>query len=537
MPRLASDPAADSVTGATPRPRSQPRHHRRSKLDIATLLGLAGVAAYLVALTTDGTTRGYQSLVSVDTIGIIRGSHVALGCLSHHVFSGCGVVSRRTTSVLPYPLLQYLVVIPAIKLGMSDRSILHALSRVNAVAFVATMVFLAAVGRRLRRPGWGTLLVVFCVSGPLAYYAVTGLGEMPALLFATLFVGAVLTGRPVLAGVILAIACLGKETFAPFLFALGVICGRRPEDRWLPRATVLVALICGASAGVTLDAAFNVFRFGSPLNQAYLNPLYRTPGLRYPTSFSAAIWLSPNAGLLFFWPVAVLLIVVGVGVPLRRMGTSAEDLRRWLPAAALLVVIAGYTVSLGFWWAPFGWIAWGPRLVLPLIPAFVLAALHVGGQDARRALGKVVVSQIGIAVLILIAVAGVLPQVGAVWNFTLADNRLFTLDQRCPKSIATFNVTTDPPLYYRCLENAAWRRHSLILPAAARPGGVIPRLGQLSAALAVAALLLAARRRFYHAGTPPGRELGLNKNPLRSSRHGSRSSSEGPHRYRPIQIW
>src|SRR5262249_19753358 len=82
--------------------------------------------------------------------------------------------------------------------------------------------------------------------------------------------------------------------------------------------------------------------------------------------------------------VAVILagvLVLGLATLARR----PRDIRRWAPPVAVAAVTAAFTGLLASWWSTFGWIAWGPRLTLPLLPALVVAAGRAGPQPAGPA--------------------------------------------------------------------------------------------------------------------------------------------------------
>ena len=100
----------------------------------------------------------------------------------------------------------------------------------------------------------------------------------------------------------------------------------------------------------------------------------------------------------------------------RRPGRQPRVVRAWLPPLVVAAVTALWTGALASWWSTFGWIAWGPRLTLPLIPALVVAAVRTArsGLDAGLSwlLGATWRAVVVGAVLVVLAVG----QVGVVWN-------------------------------------------------------------------------------------------------------------------------
>jgi hypothetical protein len=474
-----------------------PAHARRRPARWAAVAATTGLAVYAAALLIGARHVGFTSS---DTAHLVLGTRVALGCIRRGVWTRCAYPDNsapfahlgRASTVRQFALLQYLPAAVLVKSGLSDSRVIAALRALNSVAFIATAGLVGAAGRRALGRGWGYLLMAVIVVGPLAFYSVASFSEMLAACMATLAVVAALWRRPVLLGVSMAVACIGKETFAPFLVVLACVVGRDDADGLLPPARVVLPAVGGAAVGIAADAAFNIFRFGTPLNRTYLDPTFVVPGTRLKASFSLAMWLSPNAGLLWFWPLATLLLVAVL------VGSIALIVRRRLPARSLLPVAATVAVTAAFTWglgsfvAPFGWVAWGPRLLLPLIPAILLAAVVGAPRQATAGIGRMVGTWGGVAAFCLLLVASAVTQVGAVWNFQAAERQLYTPDRVCaePGVIVQF----DPVHYYRCIQDVAWRTGRLVLPTAGRPAQPAEEVAVIAVAIGGIGLALLGRR-------------------------------------------
>ncbi len=105
--------------------------------------------------------------------------------------------------------------------------------------------------------------------------------------------------------------------------------------------------------------AFNLSRYGDPLNTGYL-----------PNETFSAIWwqgiagqlLSPGRGLLLYSPIFLLSLV---GIP--------AFLRRCRPEAILaLAIILIHLLLYGKWFMWHGGFAWGPRFMIPTLPFWAL---------------------------------------------------------------------------------------------------------------------------------------------------------------------
>ncbi len=168
----------------------------------------------------------------------------------------------------------------------------------------------------------------------------------------------------------------------------------------------------GLFAGVVLASLFNIVRFGSVLNTNYLEPELRTPGLIRPLEYAFALIVSPNGGIVPYWPAASALLLAACLLPLAFR--SGAHLDMW-PALVLIGVMAALTLGFASWWDIFG-NGYGPRLTLPWVLPLVLAALVAYG----RALGDLTLRLLRPTWrLLLVSAAALLlalPHVGHLWK-------------------------------------------------------------------------------------------------------------------------
>lgn len=403
----------------------------------------------MLLLGGPGMSRGF--LNTGDTNNLVAESRVLMDCVNQHVFRACRFDATLGRSrVGPYPLLQYLPAVAMRGLGLRSSQVLRGLAWLNFGAFVATLGMLGSIAARARQRLWGPLLLVLATSGPLWFYATTGFGEMLAGALVLAMVLACLHRRPVLIGGLALVACLGKETLPPFVLALGLFAGRRDEDGWLPPRRVLVPLVIGVLGGTALSLGFNVFRYGTVRNVRYLQPQFRVAGAGRVSRNILALLAAPGGGLALYWPAMALLLVglVTVGVIALRGGRPVLAGR----VAALLAVLAAYTIGLAQWWAPLGWIAWGPRLFVPLIPALAVVTVHIGGRELAALLCRTLVHPVAFVAIVAVSLIGAFPEVGAAWSPGPAVTVLRTPDNVCP----TFGAPGSD-LYWRCFDRRAWR--------------------------------------------------------------------------------
>ena len=94
-----------------------------------------------------------------------------------------------------------------------------------------------------------------------------------------------------------------------------------------------------------------------------------------------------------------------------------------------------------------------------------MAAFHVGGARLAGVIRAGLRTVPGLVAAAAVCVAALVPEAGAVWNWPAGNLREIATDRTCPRLLVT--IQTDRSLYYRCTRNAAWRFHSMVLPATA----------------------------------------------------------------------
>ncbi|MFN8040662.1 MAG: hypothetical protein U0Q07_15720 [Acidimicrobiales bacterium] len=422
---------------------------------------------------------GRHDLYTQDTTAIIDGANRSLACVREGVFRACRYHPETSaTDVNPYPLLQYLPATALAALGASDDLNRNVLIWGNAAAIALLVGIVVERGRRLGGVRLAVAAAVAMLTGMLLPYAGQSFGE-PLVMLAVVVVCRLAVARRATPWLLpaAALATTGKETMFPVvvLFAAGfALLGaeRGPEAAIVVRRKA-VWVLGGVGLGVAANLAFNVFRFGGTTNVQYL--LEARPGPAAAVVNTVSLLVAPNGGLLWFWWTAVaalVVVVVAVLAPRLVAGPAADDPvdRRRLRLGALAVA-AGFgvgLVSLGFWWGPFGWYSWGPRLLLPFVPAVVLAAVELLG---RRPAGEPLPRGWVLAGAATTAVAVVLlvPALGEVWApeswnvhqvATVAERPACgTVDLRGPEGYGPF---------HECLMAMAWRTSAMPLVESVR---------------------------------------------------------------------
>lgn len=273
-------------------------------------------------------------------------------------------VGLPAISILPYALARPV----ARSLGGSRGEILSqaAVSVTIPLITAALVVALYLLARRLRASTRSSLLVAIgSVAGTFVLpYSKDFLSEPLTALCMVLAIERALARRPGAAGAALAYALLTRPQVLAFAPVLLFVLWRRDGIAALRRAAVPLAL------GVAAMGAWNVARFGSPLDFGYRGEGFTTPFL----TGASGLLGSPTKSVLLFAPIVAL-------VPIALMRLARRDRSAAMMIAANLGITFALTAT---WWSWAGGWSWGPRLLIPgLAPAFACIAPWLDQRAGR----------------------------------------------------------------------------------------------------------------------------------------------------------
>lgn len=377
----------------------------------------------------------FRPLGTGDTEALLSGARVALDCLHRDLWRGCG------PGVIHFPLFQYLSGGLWLELGHSVPSTLRFLAVLSGLAFAG--IFLLSVvrpwqaGRRLQSLAMSLFLLV----SPLPfYYARSSFNESMAAFVTLAYAYSLLRSESFLLVLLTGfLTGITKEIAPPFVGWLGLLLFARPRTPGTGRK--FVAALSAAALAMAANVGFNYFRYGVAVNLANLVPEFQVPSLAQHLNYLAALVFSPNGGVFFFVPLFLPLLA---GLP----WTTKLKWPGVLVATAFGILLAG----LSKWYSPFGWVTWGPRLLLPWLPAFafVLLESYPASLGAMvRALTRSVSRwrSIGLFFLIL-GVAHF-----AAWLSVEAIERWFAPGLHCERVPI---IQADPAYFYTCVNGALW---------------------------------------------------------------------------------
>jgi hypothetical protein len=467
------------------------RNERR--LPVAAAIGVACIVVYIVLLgASQMRFGGVGDYPGTDSYTLASGARVALDCVDDGVWRECGHAPRQTNSgVAPYALLQYAPAAAAVKAGLNTRDTVKAMARVSYVAFIVMLALVVVAARKFRWRGWTPLLVIAVLSTPILYQATSSFGESLAATAVMAAVVAALWKRPVLLAIATFAAGVSKETMIPFVVLLVLAVGRDDGDAW-PPARVLVPTGLAAVAAFVANSAFNIFRFGTWRNTFYLLPIFQTPMARRPGIF-AGLWLSPSVGLLLYATLATVLIAATAFAAFRGLVQHPRQPRSWAPALAVTAAVAGFTAVLASWFAPLGWEAYGSRLMMPFLPAAVVAAAYSAEPFLLAGMRRLAASTVASVGAGLVVVVAGLPQFASPWGWTKAMTVLHAPTAACTRA-AGATVWNQPGPYFNCLQSVVWRARPFVLGPVVTNGVWQSVAGMILLGGATVALLVATRR-------------------------------------------
>jgi hypothetical protein len=381
----------------------------------ATVIAVVASFGFLVAVWIA------RPWVGGDTPFVLDGTNAFLTCLSHDDFVGCGFTGELNywglmSPIGDWPLLQHVPDLISLGLGADGHPARTRILATLSVAGVVGSVTLARVV--LSRVGqapwfWGFLFVV--LSGPILAYARTTAGEMLAMgLLVSLVAATVLRAPPAVVALAALVACWTKETAYPFVAALGLlglVLARQRTGMPIRRHVAWGA--GGMAVGIVTASLFNIVRFGSVLNENYLDPQLHTPGISRKLEYVLAVLVSPSGGVFVFWPAASVLLLAACLVPFGYRSRHDLDAR---PALVLIAVILVLALGFAAWWTPFGWSAYGPRLALPWVLPLVLVALVAYGEALGKLARRLLAPSWRLLVICALVFGFTLPHIGHMWR-------------------------------------------------------------------------------------------------------------------------
>jgi hypothetical protein len=392
-----------------------------------------------------------------DTEALVRGASKFQACVWSLANSGVGVPCEGSEH---FAIFQYIPSWILGSFGFSERGILRGLVGLSFLAFLGTFwIFFRALRRQWDEKSSSVFYLgaLLLLTSPLLWYSRSSFGEMLAAFLIALFVEACIAGRsPARILLTLVAAAWTKEPALPILVFLGGSClilSRTGVQK--ARGGQFLALGLGSVISALVTLGFNWLRFGAIYNVPLFDPLFRVHDLSTRLSFFLGIWLSPNGGMLFFWPSFFIPFLFLI----RRRRTGEANSFRWGPLLLVMATLAGLTLGFSGWFAPLGWVAWGPRLLLPWIPACLLIVLYYYTAEIERTVVRLVSdakrSKFFLAAFAWVSIPSfmILHRKQVLW-------RIFESTPECPTPAV---IQENAAYYYQCMNSILWPKSLALL--------------------------------------------------------------------------
>lgn len=335
------------------------RPQRLERRERCFLLWLFVGAAAVSLLFQEGAVTVYdgrtvyavtQSVIERGTFAVDEELVTLAGRGSHH-YSRFGV-GLSLVAAVPYVLVRPL----AVRTDFAEKILEAVASSVMAFVTAALLVAVYFLGRRLNaRPLDALLVGVGAVAGTFVLpYSKEFFSEPLTALCLVVAMERLLARSPLVSGWAMGAAVLVRPQSLLLAPVLGIVA------LWKGGIPSAVRLGAGVLPGMAAAVAYNIVRFGDPLEFGYAGFGFTNP----VTVGVHGLLFEPTKSVLLFAPVVMVLPAALVFL-----------WRSSRPAFVLLVANLGITLAVTVTWFAWhgGW-SWGPRLLIPgLVPA--LAAL------------------------------------------------------------------------------------------------------------------------------------------------------------------
>ncbi len=422
-------------------------------------IGLVGASwvviavATIIALVWGWYLYGHAFVPDGDTQLLVSSSHIVWACVEQRVMPCDGVAQ--------FAILQNIPAIIGVALGKTDDTIYRVLSLGSVLAIAALTLLTGLVGRRVGGALGATLGAAIVLSGPFIYYDATTWGEPVAALFLALPIVALIfrwnLGLVVVASTLAAIT----KDIAPVTIILlsgAILAARFGTDERAVTLRRAIAVVAGSMLGAVLQAGFNYFRYGVFHNVFYID-LSPRPPVGFIGKAFGAVWFSPSGGVIPYWPsMFVLLIVLAMSV----LAIRAASWNMRVAHLALLAAAVVNTMILASFVAPFGWIAWGPRLMLPwLLPALFVGVILHRQLLAHWWVGLLRMWAVMIPLAAIVAATGV--YINAAARFSGGWLVFFAPRSSADPYCSTPVFWDKPRAYFDCIGSLLWDRNGPIV--------------------------------------------------------------------------
>ena len=207
-------------------------------------------------------------------------------------------------------------------------------------------------------------------------------------------------------------------------------------------------LIASQIIGFLIVYLFNYFKY-----LEFINSEYQTAGrvkeLNLQLSNFFGIWLSPSGGIIgYFWISIILLLVINL--------KSILKITQYQKSFYLiLIAIITNALLLTNWFAPYGWVTWGPRLFMPIVVIGLFSTIIIRGSTEISNNRFIHFVHLSFSYLSSVALIGFLINPDSFKNWL---SRVIFKTDVCPQ---LFIWEIERESYIKCFINMSWNLNSL----------------------------------------------------------------------------
>jgi hypothetical protein len=368
-----------------------------------------------------------------DTAELVLSSQRMRECLNSGILFNCTEMER-------FGLSPHLISIVLLSIFNDINSAITAWSLLNFLLFMYLIYKLNADYADRRYFLIGTI-----VFSPLTAYAVYSYTEMSFIVLSFILLMNLKNERYWLSLLLGMILSGYKESAILIVLPLTLAVILSNRNKLISKDYLLIT---SPVVGFLSVYVFNYFKYGEFINSEY-QTAGRVKELNLQISNFLGIWLSPSGGIIgYFWISIILLLFINL--------TSILKINKYRKSLyIILFTIAINALLLTNWFAPYGWVTWGPRLFMPVVVLGLLSIIIIRGGTVISESKSLHITHLLFSYLSSSALIGFLINSDAfrIW----LTNVIFKVDV-CPR-LFIWEIEREP--YITCFLNMSWNLNSL----------------------------------------------------------------------------
>ncbi|MEC4807407.1 MAG: hypothetical protein SAJ72_24520, partial [Jaaginema sp. PMC 1080.18] len=250
-----------------------------------------------------------------------------------------------------------------------------------------------------------------------------------------------------------------KETAFIFIILLGLVAAlekskyKDREHRIFDTLTSLIPLLLGVSLSFIVNCLFNYFRYGTFQNILLLQDFFIVDSNFQKLISFLGIWISPGGGILFFWFFFFTFLFLNLFLTFQKK----QPFYKLAELSLLAIVLIGLSIGFATWFSPFGWISWGPRLILPWLPSVLFLVMIICADETNELFKNLTSKKWKQISLISLLFVTSLHNVVVLLHYELFP-KFFLTSGACSNMFLELLETS---LYYKCLNYFMWDKYSI----------------------------------------------------------------------------